>query len=134
MARELKLDKAKILSQLKVLQSMSNSWTLEYDPEVDQLFYGVSRIPKGYFLFQVNDEISLFVNKNSRISGMFVEYFSNNYLEHNKELKPVLRVLEDKDTSSSDVQEMERVALEKDLFFDAFTSLVDKDELVTAIA
>lgn len=131
MSKELRLNKAKILSQLKVLESASNGWTLEYDADVDQLFYGVQKIPKGTFLYQVNDEINLFVDKDSKVSGMFVEYFKNNYLEHNIELKPVLSVLEGTDTESQDIEDIERVALAKDLFFGAFTSLLDKDELVT---
>lgn len=131
MAKELKLDKAKILTQLKDLQGVSNKWSLEYDSEVDQLFYGLSKIPKGSFLYQVNDEINIYVDKNSRISGMFVEYFKNNYLEHNKELKPVLNVLEGNDGQSEGIKEIERSALEKELFFGAFTSLFEKDELVT---
>lgn len=134
MARELKLDKDKILSQLKELQSMSNDWSLEYDSDIDQPFYGPKIIPKGSFLFQINSEINLFVDKNSRVSGMFVEYFKVNYLEHNQELKPVLDVLEEADNEPADVQQIERVALEKDLFFDAFTSLLARDELITAVA
>jgi len=133
MATELKLDKSKILSQLKELQGSSNGWTLEYDPDVDQLFFGAKKIPKGYFLFQLNDEINLFVNKNSRVQGMFVEYFQNNFLEHNQELKPVLPALES-DNSTVEIKDIERVALQKELFFDALTSLVERDELVTAIA
>lgn len=134
MAKELKLDKAKILKQLKSLKRFSSEWSLEYDPDVDQLFYGLKRIPKGYFLFQVNDEISLFVNKHSRVGGMFIEYFGNNFLEHNIDLKPVLRVLEDKDRSSAESQKFKRAALEQDLILDAYTTLAEKDELVTAVS
>lgn len=133
MAKELRLDKSKILAQLKDLQSAANEWTLEYDADVDQLFFGVKKIPKGYFLFQLNDEINLFVNKKSNIQGMFIEYFQNNFLEHNQELKPVLHSLE-KDDASVEIKDIERVALQKELFFDAYTSLIDRDELVTAVA
>ncbi|MCL2174244.1 hypothetical protein FWH58_03080 [Candidatus Saccharibacteria bacterium] len=134
MAKELKLDKAKILSQLRDLQSVSGEWVLEYDPDVDQLFFGVKRVPKGSFLVQLSDEINLFLDKNSKLSGMFIEYFKDNYLEHNKELIPVLQSLEDGGSVPSEIQEIERVALEKDLFFEALASLVDRDEIVTAVA
>ncbi len=134
MATELKLDRLKILSQLRDIKSISNDWALEYDVDVDQLFYGVKKIPKGYFLFQLNDEINLFVNKNSSIRGMFVEYFGNNYLEHNKELKPVLQVFEGNDGEPKKIRNIERLALEKDLLFSALSSLVDREELITAVA
>ncbi|MES2876665.1 MAG: hypothetical protein V4678_04320 [Patescibacteria group bacterium] len=134
MATELKLDKMKILTQLKDIQAMSGEWTLEYDADVDQLYFGVKKIPKGYFLFQVNDEINLFVDKKSQVKGMFVEYFQNNFLEHNKELKPVMHALNKDDDSSAEIQNIERIALEKELFFDAFTSLSARSELVTAVA
>jgi hypothetical protein len=130
-ARELKLDKAKILQQLKDLQSMSKKWTLTYSPEVDQLFYGLAKIPKGSFLYQINDEINLYVDKNSYVSGMFVEYFRNNYLEHNEELKPILDVLEGKKNQNDGIKEIERTALENELFFSAYTSVEDKEELAT---
>lgn len=133
MARELKLDKSKILTQLKDLQSVSSGWTLQYDPDVDQLFYGVKRIPKGYFLFELNDEINLYVDKNSRLRGMFVEYFQNNFLEHNKELRPVLSALENDNGALLEIRDIERVALEKELFFDALRSVVERDELITAV-
>lgn len=134
MATELKLDKSKILSQLKDLQRTANDWTLEYDADVDQLFFGAKKIPNGYFLFQLNDEINLFVNKNSRVQGMFIEYFQNNFLEHNQELKPVLQALDDENDTSHEIKDIERVALQKELFFDALASLVDRDELITAVA
>lgn len=134
MVKELKLDKSKIISQLNTLRANPGSWMLEYDPTIDQLFFGMSKIPKGSFLYQLNDEINIYIDKNSKLSGMFVEYFKNNYLEHNQELKPVLSVLEGSDQNSNQVQDIERVALEKDLFLGAFTSLFERDELVTAIA
>ena len=132
MGKELKLDRAKILSQLEGSQSTSDGWVLEYDADVDQLFYGAKKIPKGYFLFQLNDELSLFVNKNSRVGGMFVEYFHDNYLEHNQELKPVLPEMKD-DDSTVEIEGIERVALGKELFLNALTAVVKRERLVTAV-
>lgn len=131
MTKLLKLDKLKILKQLKDLQSMSVKWSLTYDSDVDQLYYGLSEIPKGSFLYQVNDEINLYVDKKSRISGMFVEYFRNNYLEHNEDLKPVLSVLEGEGSQTEGIKQIERSALENDLFFGAYSSISEKDELIT---
>lgn len=133
MVKELKLDKSKILSQLKDLKNISNEWALEYDDDVDELYYGIKKIPKGYFLFQLNDEINLFVNKKSNIKGLFIEYFSNNYLEHNIKLKPVLKVLNKINNEPKINQNIQRIALENGLLLNALSSLIDRDELITAI-
>lgn len=127
------LDKAKIIAQLTSLSQTGthDGWTLDYDPEVDQLFYGHTIMPKKSFIFQVNDEVNLFVSKDSTVHGMFVEYFKHNYLEHNKELKPVLEVLEGTDHLSREDEQIERVALEKDLFLGTIASIFDRESLVT---
>lgn len=62
---------------------------------------------------------------------MFVEYFRNNFLAHNEDLKPVLDVLEGDKTQPDGIREIERSALENELFFGAFASVVEKEELIT---
>ncbi len=131
------LDKNKILAQLTSLSDMAKNggWNLEYDSEVDQLFFGEETMPESSFLFRVNDEINLFLSPDSTVNGMFVEYFKVNYLEHNKDLQPVLKVLErdEADTSNAKVADIEKIALENELFLDALNSLFSRETLITAI-
>jgi hypothetical protein len=65
---------------------------------------------------------------------MFVEYFGNNYLEHNKGLKPVLQVFDKSDKEPKKIQNIERIALEKDLLLNALVSLGERGDLITAVA
>lgn len=83
--KKIELDRDKILKQLANLSELieSDKWKLEYDAELDELFFGIDTMPKNSFLFNINDELNLFVTPDSKIYGIFVEYFANNYIEHN---------------------------------------------------
>ena len=135
--KQVTLDKEKILSQIKSLASVAknNAWKFEYDPEIDELIFGKDYMPRDAFLFNVNDEINLFLSPDSSVNGIHIEYFKANFLEHNQELKPVLKEIEDNENISEQPGEAHnaKVALETELVADTFKSLFSKDTLVTAI-
>lgn len=128
--QQLELDRKKILSQVERLAELAekNDWKYEYDSELDQLIYGKDYMPRDSFLFNVNDEINLFLSPDSSVNGIYIEYFKANFLEHNKELKPVLDAIENK-TINPEAE----TALEIELSADAFKSLFAKERLVTAL-
>lgn len=136
--KKIKLDKDKIISQLSELPKIArrDDWKFDYDSELDELVFGKKIIPKGYFLFNVNNEINLFLNQNSKVSGIFIEYFKNNYLEHNKEYKNIFKNTEsDKTLEKKDKDENQLIkkGLENKLALEAIESLFHKGNLITAI-
>jgi hypothetical protein len=139
-ARKITLDKDKILNQIEALASIAkkNSWQYNYDPDVDELVFGKVIMPRDSFLFNVSDELNLFLSPDSTVYGVFIEYFGANYVEHNKELKTVLSILEEEaediaPKEDTKIIEQEKKALEIELLADAFKSVFAKDQLVTAI-
>lgn len=129
------LDKEKILSQVEALATIAkkNGWTFEYDADIDELVFGKDYMPRDSFLFNVNDEINLFLSPDSTVNGVHIEYFKSNFLEHNKELKPVLPIIESKTQNKAKDLTNAKRALETELVADTFKSLFNKDNLVTAI-
>ena len=135
-AKKIELDKNKILKQLTALSKIieSDRWKLEYDSELDELFFGKEVMPKGSFLFSINDELNLFVTASSKVNGIFVEYFAHNYIEHNKKLKPVLEALENGKKKNKEKQELAKEALEGTLLTQAISSVFNKKKFIAAIA
>lgn len=130
------LDKDKILNQIGDLAGVAkkDQWEFNYDPDTDEMVFGRKTMPRDSFLFNVNDELNLFLSPDSTVNGIFIEYFANNFIEHNQELRPILEILEranPKDDTKKTAQT--KKALETELMAGAFTSLFGKDQLVTAI-
>lgn len=133
--KKIELDRDKILKQLAQLSEIveSDKWKLEYDSELDELFYGIEVMPKKSFLFNVNDELNLFVTPDSKVNGIFVEYFANNYIEHNKMFKPVLKVFKKTTKKNKVDQELAKEALENRLLTQAMGSVVNMKKIFVAV-
>lgn len=133
--KKIELDKEKLLKQLTDLAQIveKDKWKLEYDAELDELFFGRKVMPRGSFLLNVNDELNLFVTSKSQVHGIFVEYFAHNYIEHNKQLKPVLKALEKGKKKDKEKQELAKEALAGKLLREAIGSIFNKKKLVAAV-
>lgn len=129
------LDKDKILLQIEGLADIAkkDSWIFEYDSEIDELVFGKDYMPRDSFLFNVNEEINIFLSPDSTVNGLHIEYFKANFLEHNIELKPVLEAISNKSKSKDKASSVAKRALETELVADTFKSLFSRDSLVTAI-
>jgi len=132
------LDKTRLLKQLGDLPVLAkdHGWQFDYDQKLDSLTYGEETMPRDAFLFNVNDEINLFVDADSRVHGLFVEYFGSNYVEHNESVKDAFSVVEDSLTDSiadSVKVKLARVVIESDLIRGALASLLARGTLVTAV-
>ncbi len=113
-ASKIILDKNKLISQLNEIDKVAkkNNWMMDYDDKLDELVYGMKIMPDDTNLVGLSDEIKLFVSSRSLIRGIFIEYFAYNFVEHEKGLKPILKVL-DMDTKKEVSQKDSR--LYKDL-------------------
>ena len=133
--KKIELNKGKILKQLAELVKIveKDKWKLEYDAELDELFFGKVVMPRKSFLFSINDELNLFVTPDSKVNGIFVEYFAHNYIQHNKKLKPVLAAFEQVKKQDKEKRELAKEALEGSLLNQAFGSVFNMKKLVAAI-
>jgi hypothetical protein len=88
----------KILSQMLNLRDLAQkgSWELAYDEDNDSLYYAPNRIPKGSRLFNFGDEFAVYLDEDSNINGLFIEYFESNFTQHEKEYKKIVTLLDKK--------------------------------------
>lgn len=96
MARKLiKLDFNKIIKQLADLKGLAirQMWKFLYDKELDHLYLAPKVIPKGTFLHSLNKEFALYLDKDSNVHGVFIEYFATNFIEHEKEFRKLSSLL-----------------------------------------
>ncbi len=75
-----------------------NKWEPYYDSGMDDFFFGSMPVPKNARLMSINDEISLYVTPDYKVSGVFIQYWTTNFLQHNKkEFKDMFEIIR-KDT------------------------------------
>lgn len=131
---KVELNKDKLLTQLANLRDIakSNHWVLDYDKALDQFYYGLKKMPKHSFLFSIDDELNLYVTKNSDLNGLFIEYFSSNFIEHNKQLKPFLELVsKEKKKIDKEKAKLAKEAFQGDILKEFVTHTEDK--LVTVV-
>lgn len=82
----------KLISSL-ITNPNRQKWDFIYDSEVDNFYLVPNSVPRDAQLFSLNDEVSLYLNKDKEVVGLMIEYFSSNFTEHKKEYKEILRLL-----------------------------------------
>ena len=61
-------------------------WTYDYDKECDQLFVGEYPMVRTAKLFQLNEDMAVYLDKNGNIRGIFIEYYE---IDLKKKLKKI---------------------------------------------
>lgn len=69
----------------------SNKWIVEYDDELDHLYWIKPKISKTAKLKKFLDDFSLYIMPSGDIQGMFIEYAKYNFIAHNKEYGELLK-------------------------------------------
>ena len=62
-------------------------WSFLYDGELDSLYYSPKEMKPDYILHSLGKEISVFVDKDSNLGGLFIEYYKANLTSHEDEFK-----------------------------------------------
>ena len=74
-----------------------NKWAIEYDADVDSFYWTKPEISKHAQLMKLSDDFALYVTPEGNIEGVFIEYAKNNFMEHNKDFKPILENMKEID-------------------------------------
>lgn len=105
------------------------NWVSRYDPESDEFSVTVPKLSKNARIRYVNDELALYFS-NNKIEGVFIEYFSKNFVKHQnyKDVKQLAREVNKKKyeglveftwkkvtTIAPDLSEAIKTALVKDI-------------------
>ena len=75
----------------------NNKWAIEYDADVDSFYWTKPEISKQAQLMKLSDDFALYVTPEGNIEGVFIEYAKNNFMEHNKDFKPILENMKEID-------------------------------------
>lgn len=89
MPKTIILNNLKIEKQIADIENVAktNKWVYQYDPKLDYLYYAPEKIPNGFVLHSLNDDINIYVNNNSEVGGLFIEYFKFNLTSHEAKYK-----------------------------------------------
>lgn len=89
MPKTIILDNLKLEKQIANIEQVAkkNKWVYQYDPELDYLYYTPKKIPAGYVLHSLNEDINVYVNTQSKLGGIFIEYFKYNMTAHEEKYK-----------------------------------------------
>lgn len=65
--------------------SKEKEWKIDYDKDVDHLFVGVYPMKKDAMKYKMND-LSLYIDKNGDICGIFIEYYKSDFKKNWKKI------------------------------------------------
>src|SRR5262249_26530361 len=71
-------------------------WSYSYFTDTDELYFSPPQIPKNTFLHSISNEFSVYLDKDSNVHGLFIEYFKTNFLEHEAEFAGLSKLLTSK--------------------------------------
>lgn len=86
------------------------NWSLYYDKELDNLYFSPQTIPEGSILENINKEIAVYVTPELNVAGIFIEYFSKNFVKHKKSYGGLLELLKKGDET---IKEIDKRKIEK---------------------
>lgn len=62
-----------------------DKWVMEYNPDLDSLYWSKSKISPSSQLKKFLDDFSVYVTDKGIIEGLFIEYAKGNFISHNAE-------------------------------------------------
>ncbi len=71
----------------------NNKWKAYYDEELDNFYFTSPKLSKESSLYSLNNEISLYLTSKGVVEGIFIEYFTSNFLQHEKAFSKFLELL-----------------------------------------
>jgi len=71
-------------------------WTPRYDRDTDSLSFTVPELSDSSRISYLDDEIAFYFNKDKEIEGVFIEYFTSNFIKHHKEMKKVIKDIKER--------------------------------------
>src|SRR6266478_2539106 len=94
MQQTIKINTKKLSKQVADIDTLSkdNNWSYRYDRNLDTLYYSSTSAKDGYILFSVNDELSIYIDSDSNLGGIFIEYYQTNLASHDEKFIPFAKI------------------------------------------
>ena len=62
-----------------------DKWVMEYNPDLDSLYWSKPKISPSAQLKKFLDDFSVYITDKGIIEGLFIEYAKGNFISHNEE-------------------------------------------------
>lgn len=126
-----KINLKKLQQQIADIETISkkNGWSFVYNEDLDHLYFSPREIPKGFSLLDV-DDFYVFVDEESNLGGIFIEYYKANLSSHEKEFKP-FKNLFDKGTKKTKDWTQDKIQFSEVLKAELLSHLVKNDQSVS---
>lgn len=92
--------------------SKKHGWISRYDTDSDAFSTTVPKLSSDARIQYFDDEIAFYITKDNKIEGLFVEYFKSNFVEHHRELRPIMRSIT-KNTGESALVQLSQEKVDK---------------------
>lgn len=67
-----------------------DKWVMEYNPDLDSLYWSKPKISPTAQLKKFLEDFSLYITDKGLIEGLFIEYAKGNFISHNEEFKTLI--------------------------------------------
>lgn len=67
-----------------------DNWVVEYNPDLDSLYWSKPKISPNTQLKKFLEDFSLYITDKGLIEGLFIEYAKGNFMSHNEEYKELI--------------------------------------------
>lgn len=111
------MEKSKFTNLVNGLSAIAeqDNWIPRYDKSLDYFYWTKESLSKDTELIKISHEASLFISRDKKIEGVFVEYLKGNFIKHNGVYRDFLKQFKKK--ISNDVYTVENTKeAEKYLF------------------
>ncbi|MCA9371513.1 hypothetical protein KC726_01310 [Candidatus Woesebacteria bacterium] len=89
MQKTIKLNYNKLQKQLAKMDKIAkeNNWIFSYEEDTDSLYFSPKKIERRFKLHSLNDEMSIYIDNNTNLGGVFIEYYKANLATHEEVFK-----------------------------------------------
>ncbi|MDE2100221.1 MAG: hypothetical protein KGL39_23395, partial [Patescibacteria group bacterium] len=100
------MDKKKILNFISNFsdKAKEDRWISHYDADSDSLIIRTPNLSRDSKKEYVNDEFAFYLNRKSDVEGVFIEYFTSNFMAHHGDFKGLIKDLENSRENSAIVE------------------------------
>src|SRR5258708_3590647 len=105
MNETIKINNKKLIKQIAKLKEIAGKekWFYLYDKKLDQLSYAPKVLQSNYVLYSLTDDFTVYIDSQSNLKGLFIEYYSSNLAEHELEFKQFVNAFSEKIDGSSTI-------------------------------
>ncbi len=137
MQTSIKVNTKKLESQIAEIETIATNknWHFAYDADLDSLSLSPKQISPEFSLFSLNNEFSMYIDKDSNLGGLFIEYYKTNLTTHDVKFKRFKDLFNNKDNTIylKNRHKEDAILLSEVLKAELLSQLIKKDSISFSI-